>query len=152
MGGFKDIVINEKIASNILKDIMVKTLACCQLMIQDCKARGEKINNLEEDIRDYLYCNYLNNDEIIENVGLSEFRFYPEVPENYKNSKPKGRIDLQVFSIAMFNCRNMYFTIECKRINGSKKLNRFYLEKGVERFVGKSPLYPSYFKMNCMFG
>ncbi|WP_312813251.1 hypothetical protein [Sedimentibacter sp.] len=152
MSGFRNnISLNRSISQGILKNIISKLLICCDLMRDDCIKNSLKINNLEEDIRDYLYVNYLNDDDIMEKVGLDEFRFYSEVPENYQNNKPKGRTDLHVFSIDMFKHRKQYFTIECKRINGKKTLNRYYIENGIKRFLGEQPLYSSFFGMNCLF-
>lgn len=150
MSGFIDIATNRAISLSILKDILSKVLNCCEMMNRDCIAGKIKIKNLEEDIRDYLFHNYLNNDDVMEKVGLSEFRFFSEVPENYQNNKPIGRTDLQVISIDMFKYRKKYFTIECKRIDGSKRLNRYYIEKGIKRFTNPKPLYPSHFGVNCM--
>jgi len=152
VSGFKSSIINKKLSQNILRNVLSKVFLCCDMMHKDCLAQKVTMNNLEEDIRDYLFNTYLNKDDIMEQVGLSEFRFSSEVPENYQNNKPKGRTDLQVFSMNMFKHRNRYFTIECKRINGSKKLNRYYIEKGVKRFVLPDPLYSSYYRTNCMFG
>jgi hypothetical protein len=153
MGGFKNKGVNTLMAKKIIKDIIVKVLQCSELMVKDCNEKGQKIQNNEEDIRDYLFFNYLNNEEIREELGLDNYRFSSEVPENYINNKPKGRIDLHVYSIDMFKYPKQYFTFECKRIDGSKKLNRFYLEKGVKRFTDiNGPLYSSYFQSNCMFG
>lgn len=152
MRGFIDTTINRTISRGILRDILSKVLICCEMMKKDCLEGKMKIKNLEEDIRDYLFHNYLNDDDVMAQVGLSEFRFFPEVPDNYQNNKPVGRIDLQVISIDMFRYRERYFTIECKRIDGSKTLNRYYIDEGIKRFVKSKPLYPSYFEMNSMFG
>lgn len=151
MSGFKDILVNRSISQGILKDIIAKILICCDMMIRDCLEGKITIKNLEEDIRDYLFHNYLNNDNVMEQVGLGEFRFFSEVPENYQNNKPIGRTDLQVINMDMFRYRRKYFTIECKRIDGTKKLNRYYIEEGIKRFVNPKPLYKSHFGMNCMF-
>lgn len=152
MSGFRNIATNRMIARRILSDILSKLLICCEMMKKDCLEGKNKIKNSEEDIRDYLFSNYLDNDEIMEQVGLSEFRFFSEVPENYQNNKPIGRTDLKVINIDMFRYRKKYFTIECKRIDGYKTLNRFYISEGIRRFVKSKPLYPSYFNMNSMFG
>jgi hypothetical protein len=85
-------------------------------------------------------------------MDFDNFRFFTETPENYINGKPQGRTDLQVFSINEFKHRNRYFVIECKRIDGNRALNRKYIDEGIRRFVGKSPKYKSYYKMNCMLG
>ena len=51
MNGFKDISFNQVIASNILKDIIIKVIACCNLMLQDCIRENKKLNNDEVAIR-----------------------------------------------------------------------------------------------------
>lgn len=152
MSGFKSSIMNRRLSQNILRNVLSKVFLCCEMMQKDCLAQKITIKNLEEDLRDYLFNNYLNKDDIMEQVGLNEFRFFSEVPENYQNNKPKGRTDLQVISMNMFKHRNRYFTIECKRIDGSKTLNRYYIENGVKRFVLPNPLYSSYYRTNCMFG
>ena len=152
MNGFKDISFNQAIASNILKDIIIKVITCCDLMVQDCTREHKKINNNEVDIRDYLFFNYLDNDEIAKLVGFNEFRFFSEAPDNYINNKPVGRVDLKVISSNMFRHRKRYFIIECKRIDGTAKLNRHYIKDGIKRFVATSPSYYSFYNSNCMFG
>lgn len=151
MNGFKSAIINRSVSQSILKNIVSKVLICCDMMQKDCLAQKNTLKNLEEDIRDYLFNNYLNSDDVMEQIGLGEFRFFSEVPENYRNSKPIGRTDLQVINMNMFKYRKKYFTIECKRVDGTKKLNRYYIENGVKRFVLPEPLYPSYYRVNCMF-
>ena len=88
----------------------------------------------------------------MQKIGFDSFRFSSEVPENYVDSKPQGRADLQVYSIDEFRHRESYFIIECKRIAGTLTLNRKYIDKGIRRFVGKTPKYTSYYKINCMLG
>lgn len=152
MNGFIDTSFNQQIAIGILNHIIEKMLACFDLMRQDCENNAKKIANNEIIIRDYLFYNYLNNDTIMRNIGFDDFRFSPEVPENYVDSKPQGRADLQVYSIDEFRHRERYFIIECKRIGGDLTLNRKYIDEGIRRFIGKTPKYTSYFKTNCMLG
>jgi len=152
MNGFKNVSLNNTIASSILNHIVSKVLECLEKMIEDYSNESIEIANNETTIRDHLFCNYLNNDEIMRNMDFDNFRFFAETPENYFNSKPQGRTDLQVFSINEFSHRNRYFIIECKRIDGNLTLNREYIDKGIRRFVGESPKYKSYYKMNCMLG
>lgn len=121
-------------------------------MRDDCLDGSKKLSNKEQDICNYLFCNYLNNDDVVHDVGLDDFRFFSEVPENYVNNKPIGRVDLQVFSINDFRHRNRYFSIECKRIDGNLTLNREYINEGMRRFVGDARKYTSYYNVNCMFG
>ena len=152
MNGFKNTSLNNRIASSILNHIVSKVLTCFEKMIEDYSNGSIKIANNETAIRDHLFCNYLNNDEIMRSMDFDNFRFLAETPENYIDSKPQGRTDLQVFSINEFSHRNRYFLIECKRIDGNLNLNREYIDEGIRRFVWESPKYKSYYKMNCMLG
>jgi len=152
MNGFNNTSLNRQIAAGILNHIVEKVLECFDLMLQDCEYKSEKIANNEIAIRDYLFCNYLNNDTVMRGIGFDDFMFIPEVPENYVDNRPIGRADLQVFSTERFRHRERYFIIECKRIDGNLTLNREYIDEGIRRFVGKMPKYTSYYKMNCMLG
>jgi len=136
----------------ILNHIVQKILVCMDLMQQDCESNFHKIANNEIKIRDYLYANYLNNDAVMRKIGFDNFRFFSEAPENYLDSTPQGRADLQVFSIDDFSNRQRYFIIECKRLDGNLTLNREYIDSGIRRFIGEKPKYTSYHKMNCMLG
>ena len=149
MSGFKNTALNRLIVSNTLNFIVGKVLLCLEMMQQDCVISSIKIPNREPDICNYLFSNYLNNDAIVKTIGLDDFRFFSEVPENYVNNMPRGRADLQVFSIDEFRHRNRYFIIECKR---NLTLNREYIDEGIRRFVCDNPKYTSYYKINCMLG
>ena len=140
------------IALQSLNYIVEKVLCCIAMMIRDNTSCSQKIPNKETDICNHLFYHYLNNDEIVREVGLDEFRFFSEVPENYIHSRPTGRVDLQVFGLNEFKHRDRYFIIECKRIDGTQKLNREYIENGMQRFIGESSKYTSYYHMNCMLG
>lgn len=152
MSGFKDASLNRLIAIKTLHFIVEKVLVCLDMMRDDCSNNSMKISNREPDICDFLFCNYLNNDAILQSVDLDDFRFSSEVPENYVNNKQIGRADFHVYSINEFRHRDRYFIIECKRIDGHLTLNREYINKGMRRFVGASPKYTSYYKSNCMLG
>jgi hypothetical protein len=88
----------------------------------------------------------------MKSIGFDDFRFHAEVPENYTENRPIGRVDLHVYSIEEFKHRNRYFIIECKRINGTLTLNKAYINDGIRRFVGNDPKYTSYYKTNGMIG
>ena len=152
MNGFKNTSFNRQIVSGILNHIIEKVLECFDLMRRDCEQNSEKVANNEIAIRDYLFCNYLNNDAVMQKIGFDNFRFSSETPENYVDNKPKGRADLQVYSIDDFRHRDRYFIIECKRVDGNLTLTREYVDEGIRRFVGKIPKYTSYYRMNCMLG
>lgn len=152
MHGFSNASLNIQITIGILSHIINKVLECIELMRKDCELNSLTIPNNEIAIRDYLFSNYLNNDTVMRAIDFDEFRFSSEVPENYVNSKPQGRADLQVYSIDEFRHRERYFIFECKRIAGDLTLNRKYIDEGIRRFVGKMPKYTSYYKINCMLG
>ena len=152
MDGFKNTLLNQQVATGVLNHVIEKVLVCFDLMRHDCALKAVKIPNNEISIRDYLFCNYLDNDTIMRDIGLDDFIFIPEVPENYVKSKPIGRADLQVFSAERFRHRKSYFIIECKRIDGNLTLNREYISEGMRRFIGESPKYTSFYKANCMMG
>ncbi|MEA4924950.1 hypothetical protein SDC9_151605 [bioreactor metagenome] len=152
MRGFKNDSLNQQVAFGILEHIVIKVLECLDLMKRDCERNCCKLANNETKIRDYLFTNYLNNDNIMQHIGFNDFRFSSEVPENYVDATPQGRTDLQVYSIDTFRHRERYFIIECKRIDGNLTLNREYVDKGMRRFTGKTPKYTSYYKRNCMLG
>lgn len=152
MNGFGNTSLNNQIAFRVLNHIIKKMIECFDLMRQDCERNSVKIANNEICIRDYFYCNYLNNDSVMRAVGMDNFMFIPEVPENYVNNRPIGRADLQVFSTERFRYHDRYFIIECKRVDGKLTLDREYIDKGIRRFVGTSPKYTSFYKVNGMMG
>jgi hypothetical protein len=130
-----------------LKQIICGILECCEIT----KKLNIKLENKEEIIRNHLYIECFNNDIIMEKSGLENFRFEPEIPENYNSDKkPIGRVDLKIYSIETFKTRKSYFIIECKRIDGSSNLNNEYINEGVSRFITKK--YSSSLKKNVMFG
>lgn len=152
MSGFLDPSLNQLISTNTLKYIISKLIVCMEMMSTDCAAEAQRIDNNEIVIRDFLFSNYLDNDDKMQTVGLNDFRFESEAPENYINGVPQGRADLKVYSIDDFRHRKRYFIIECKRIDGNLTLNREYVDNGIRRFIGLSPKYTSYYNSNCMFG
>ena len=152
MSGFSSTSLNHQIAVGILNHIIENMLECFELMRQDCERNSVKISNNEICIRDYLFYNYLNNDAVMRAIGFDDFLFIPEVPENYVDNRPIGRADLQVFSTERFRHRERYFIIECKRVDGNLTLDREYIDEGIRRFVGESPKYTSFYKVNGMLG
>lgn len=152
MSGFKDGSLNREIASSTLSYIVSKIIACFEKMIDDYSNDSIKIANKENVIRDHLFSKYLDNDEVMRNMGFDDFRFFSETPVNYINGQPQGRTDLHVISIHEFRHRKKYFTIECKRLDGNTTLNRKYIGEGMRRFLGESPKYSSLYQVNGMLG
>ena len=84
---------------------------------------------------------------------MIDFRF--EVPINYDPNTYtyKGIIDIQAVSKEHFSKnKKAFYIIECKRLDGTKSLNKKYVTQGVFRFIGDNPKYPSYNNKNFMLG
>ena len=155
MSGFNHKLFNKKIAESMIQDILVKILQCSEMMVADYKISGKRIRNHEEHIRNVLYNEYLNDNRIVEKIGLNKFHFEAEVPENYQNHTPIGRVDLKVINQDTFTQKDAYFIIECKRIDGGVRLNKAYVTDGINRFLShkrNQSKYSSYYGVNCMLG
>lgn len=129
------------------QNILTKIVECYKLMISD----GIKVKNDENQIRDLLHRNYLDNNEIRNRLGLTDYRFIPEVPE----TNTTGRTDIRIETINTFLDTSAYYIIECKRLDnknptGKTGLNSKYIANGIMRFVeGK---YSTYRDLNGMIG
>ena len=84
--GFADASLNNLIAVGILEHIIMKVIECVDMMRNDCESLSQRIKNHEPTIRDYLFDNYLNNDDVMNAIGCDNYRFHSEVPENYINT------------------------------------------------------------------
>lgn len=153
MAGFKNSSLNFVVKQNYYEQITLVLKSCSDLMI----SRGVKIQNHEEKISAHIVENYLKNKSVIN--GLIKynfpFSFLLEVPENYNAADNSfvGRVDIKVISMNYFLRENLndYYTIECKRIDGTKSLNEKYITQGVSRFVVSPIKYQSYHNKNIMF-
>lgn len=156
MGGFKNQSLNIEFGKNLYTVIINALIAGCALMVGDYRKSGRKIPNHEELIRNRLLEEYLENDDVQAVLGLNDvpIRFLPEVLEDYNKSTGvyMGRTDIRVTSINWFFNRNDYYIVECKRIDGTRGLNRKYVDEGISRFTVDPPKYPSYHHRNIMLG
>ena len=135
-------IIYEKELQRILQGVYL----CYTMMIND----NIKLSNNENEIRDKLFFDYLNNDKIRNSIGLTEFLF---IREGYERTD--GRVDIQIKTIKTFIKTEYYYNIECKRINKIKTrqqtgLNAQYIKNGIYRFV--SNYYTTYCGVNAMLG
>ena len=108
------------------------------------------VNN-ENSIRDYILIDYLKNNTIRHEIGLTNFLFDREVPED----TTIGRTDIKVQSPNTLIDTGAYYIIECKRIDavnqtGTTGLNAQYIKQGICRFT--SSTYSSYYRANGMIG
>jgi hypothetical protein len=122
------------------EDILGKIIICYNLMI----VNGIVLPNDENQIRNELTFNYLNKNEIREQIGIGKYLFEPESPT--KNNS--GRTDIKIISERTFEDTDAYYIIECKRLDsknqrGKSGLNGEYVSNGIARFVmeGKYPFY-----------
>lgn len=154
MSGFLDRSLNTAFKCGLYNLIVLTVRKSCELMAEECATGGKILDNHEEKIRNHLLENYLNNDQIRPQTGTESIplRFLPEVPEHYDSSSDtySGRTDIKVVSINWFANYSDYYTIECKRIDGTKPLSKKYVVEGICRFLGNPPLYPSYHNKNLM--
>ena len=101
-------------------------------------------NNDENEIRDRLLIDYLNNNLQRVKFKLLDFLFDPEVPVN------SGRSDIKISTKNTFENTDAYYIIECKRLDGYSTLNKEYQKNGINRFL--TTKYPSHYKINGMIG
>ncbi|HVW94846.1 MAG TPA: hypothetical protein VHA56_02595 [Mucilaginibacter sp.] len=125
--------------------ILANVVTCYNQMLVD----GVKLENNENKIRDVLLYRYLKCQKFKEKIGITDYLFDPELPED------SGRIDIRVMPVNPFINDKAYYIIECKRINavntgGTTGLNAQYISEGINRFVSEK--YSSYFKVNGMIG
>jgi hypothetical protein len=128
--------------------VLCGVFACYTMMLKD----KVELPNDENRIRDNLLINYLHNDTIREQTGLSgNFIFDREVPED----NTIGRTDIKVQTVQTFTKSEAYYIIECKRLDknnltGISGLNAEYINNGIYRFVSKH--YSTYHRVNAMIG
>lgn len=127
--------------------ILCKITLCYQMMIKN----DVKVPNDENGIRDVLLLYYLKNDEIRKIIGLTDYQFDREVPED----NTLGRTDIRIITQDTLKIQAAYYIIECKRLNsqnlnGTYGLNAEYIKNGILRFVISQ--YSIYYRVNGMIG
>jgi len=127
------------------EEILSKVVVCYKMMVDDKVA----LVNDENKIRDVLVNDYLNKRTIKRKLELKYF-INPEVPE-INNKRP----DIKFQSPNSFYTPEVYYTIECKRLDKESTtaktgLNGKYIENGICRYTSKR--YSSYHRVNGMIG
>lgn len=127
------------------ESILSKIIMCYKLIL----AENVALQNDENKIRDVILYNYLKKDNYKKQLGLSDYLFDPELPEN------TGRIDIRIMPINPFINDDAYYIVECKRldnsnVNGVSGLNGEYISEGICRYT--SSKYSCYYKTNGMIG
>lgn len=127
--------------------LLTKIVLCYNMLVR----QGVKIANDENTIRNVLLLNYLKDDNVRRQLGLTDYLFDREVPED----NTIGRTDIKVQSQDTFFTQEAYYIFECKRLDNAAKqgttgLNAKYIENGIFRFI--SDYYSSYYRMNALLG
>jgi hypothetical protein len=138
---------NAKTYTEEFRHILIGIVSCYNMMIKD----NIKLPNDENEIRDRILIDYLNNDDIRTSTNLREFIFNREVPEN----DTKGRTDIKIEIKDRFRPTAAYYIIECKRLDdentsGVSGLNADYIKDGICRFVSR--YYSTYCGINGLLG
>ena len=122
----------------ILQDI-------CNVYLLICKT-GKKVSNNENAIRD-AFCEYLQND-CYKNNYTDVVKCYHVDTEAREGEH--GRTDIRFLKVKDYEGQQVYYTIECKRLDGNNHLCKEYVDNGIRRFTtGK---YPTYLGCNAMLG
>lgn len=129
------------------ESLLSKIILCYEKM----KVQVNVLSNKENEIRDVLLIDYLKNNKIRRELGLTDYLFDREVSED----KTSGRTDIKIQTLNTFQDTAAYYIIECKRLdtksqNWEKSLNSEYVNEGIARFV--SGKYSTYYKVNGMIG
>lgn len=134
---------------NVFEFILTQIYTCYNKMLNDYPF----IENNENLIRNGLHKNYLENNQIREELQLTPYLFDTEVElYNNDNDSVKGRTDIKVYNaIERTKNTDSYYIIECKRIDGTNELNKKYISNGINRFI-ENEKYPSFKKVNGMIG
>lgn len=112
--------------------LLSKFVICYQMM----KTEHPALPRNENGIRDVLYLKYLKNNEKRKSIGLNDYLFERESPEDHCI----GRTDIKVQSQRTFTQQEDYYIIECKLIEnanltGISGLNAKYIANGICRFT-----------------
>jgi len=107
---------------------------------------GNKVANDENTIRD-AFASFLQNDEY-KNISTGFVRYYQVDTEVIEGIH--GRTDIRFLKVKEYEGQQVYYTVECKRLDGKNHLCKEYVENGIRRFTtGK---YPTQLGCNAMLG
>lgn len=122
----------------ILRDISNVYLLICN--------SGKKVPNDENAIRD-AFAMFLQSDAY-KGTRTDTIRFYQVDTEVREGTR--GRTDFRFLKVKEYEGQQVYYTVECKRLDGTGHLCKEYVDNGIRRFTtGK---YPTYLGCNAMVG
>ncbi len=105
-------------------------LTDCILVYSTISSRRQELENNENKIRDAI-AEYLSNDNYKEQY-TSTVKFFQVDTEVREGDN--GRTDIRFLQAFPYQGQKVYFTIECKRLDGKAFLSREYEINGIERF------------------
>lgn len=119
----------------------------CARLYELVVSNGKKLANNENEIRDRL-AEYLEDDDYKANctTAVKNFQVDHEVPEGQH-----GRVDFRFHQAIPYQGQKVYYIIECKRLDGSNRLNKEYVEHGIYRFK-TTDKYSTPLSINGMMG
>lgn len=143
--------ISEALRQDDLEQITAYIIEICEMLVKDFTDKNRKLPNNENRIRSIMLEEYLDDDKVRNDYGMSDYSFTPETQEHYDGKGNYiGRADIRIKLKTDFDKRSAYYIIECKRIDGTSELNNKYIEEGVARFVTQK--YSAYYGKNIMLG
>lgn len=117
----------------------------CVVYQQIC-SKGNKLQNNENVIRNE-FGKYFS-DQVCKSNMTTAYRYYYDYESSLQNTG--GRVDMRFLPLDCMGVQDVFFAIECKRLDGKSRLCKEYVDNGVRRFTtGK---YPSHLGCNAMLG
>lgn len=143
--------ISEALRKDDFEQISDYIVESCNLLSVDYQHQGKRMPNHENTIRNILLEEYLDDDSKRINYGMQDYRFIPETQEHYDGQGNYiGRADIRIMLKTDFEKRDAYYLVECKRLDGSRNMNKEYVEEGVARFVSRK--YSAHYGKGLMLG
>ncbi len=130
--------------------ILAQVYACYKKMLIDYQF----VEDNENKIKNRLYKDYLNKQDVRNDLGLNEYLFKTETAFINEEYDEKGYSDIEVIDLkGSLRSTEAYYIIECKRLNGEnshykQSLNNKYIQEGIKRFINEK--YPTHHQVNGM--
>ena len=113
------------------------------------------LENLEDKITGRLLIDFLEEDDFRNKMKLHDYRFVPESTTYDDDFNQIGYVDIRVLvnhKINGFKTTSADYIVECKRLDGSKNLNRKYITNGICRFINELYTKRNIHKVSAMLG
>ncbi|GAB1345911.1 hypothetical protein [Cloacibacterium normanense] len=130
--------------------ILTQIYSCYKMMLKNYSF----IENNENKIKNRLYKDYLNNQNIRNKLELNDFLFRTESATVNDNYDEQGYSDIEIIDLkGSLTSTEAYYIIECKRLDDENphhkgSLNNKYISEGINRFIEEK--YPTHHNVNGM--